>query len=64
MYDKLINRLRNHAIRADDGYEIGNSMYLDILKAADAIEALSEYVNTMRRLKCEGYQLQQIKERF
>ena len=42
MYDELIKRLRNHAIRADSEYEIGNSMYLDILKAADAIEELSK----------------------
>ena len=40
MYDELVKRLRNHAIRTDSGYEIGNSMYLDILKAADAIEEL------------------------
>lgn len=30
-------------------------------QAADAIEAMSEYVNTMRRLKCEGWYLQQTK---
>lgn len=30
-------------------------------EAADAIEAMSEYVNTMRRLKCEGWHLQQSK---
>lgn len=61
MYEELVERLRNHAIRSDNGYEIGNSMYLDILKAADALEAMSEYVNTMRRLKSEGWYLQQTK---
>ena len=30
-------------------------------QAADAIEELSEYVNTMRKLKCEGWYLQQTK---
>lgn len=44
MHEELVKRLRNHAIRSDSGYEIGNSMYLDILKAADAIEELSKRV--------------------
>lgn len=44
MYDELVMRLRNHAIRSDSGYEIGNSMYLDILKAADAIKELQKRV--------------------
>ena len=53
MHDELVKRLReapNDWPDADLHYE-----------AADAIEAMSEYVTTMRRLKCEGWYLQQTK---
>lgn len=39
--DDLAKRLRDAAIRADSGNEIGESFYRDIMQAADAIEELS-----------------------
>ena len=45
MYDELVKRLREAAIVADSGYEISESLYSDILQAADAIEELQKAVN-------------------
>lgn len=42
MYDELAKRLREAAIRADSGYEISESLYSDIMQAADAIEERSK----------------------
>ena len=44
MYEELVKRLRDQAVCADSGDEIGNSMYLNILKAADTIEELIEVI--------------------
>ena len=41
MYDELVKRLREAAISADSGNEISESLYRDILQAADAIKQLS-----------------------
>ena len=52
MHDDLVKRLREKAGAFDyDGRP-------DI---ADAIEELSKYADTIRRLKCEGWYLQQTK---
>ncbi len=69
MNDELIKRLRDCTSDTEDctgcpyqgGYKGTYCMNGLIEEAADAIEALSEYVNTMRRLKCEGWYLQQTK---
>lgn len=75
MYDELVKRLREEAGEwcANCCYKCGDNVCgapddrkkdCDIcskLQAADAIEKLSEYVNTIRRLKCEGWYLQQTK---
>lgn len=55
MYDELIKRLRS----VKDSWQAEEESWM--LQAADAIEELSEYVNTMRKLKCEGWYLQQTK---
>lgn len=55
--DELVKRLREEAECPDNFPEDSNLMR----EAADAIEELSEYVNTMRRLKCKGWYLQQTK---
>lgn len=61
MYDELVKRLRVQAVYLPEKFS-KNAELLDVLmKAADAIEELSEYVNTIRRLKCEGWYLQQTK---
>lgn len=55
MYDELVNELRD-----GDAFEICGAY--DILgRAADAIEELSEYADAIRKLKCEGWYLQQTK---
>ncbi len=41
MDDDLVKRLREAAISADSGNEISESLYRDILQAADAIETLA-----------------------
>lgn len=56
MYDKLINRLRGAT-----GWKNASEHYSLMREAADAIRELSKYANTMRRLKCEGWYLQQNK---
>jgi hypothetical protein len=61
MDDELVKRLRNAAIRADSGNEIGESFYRDIMQAADTIEELSKYADTIRKLKREGWYLQRTK---
>ena len=50
--DEMIKELRIYA--NDETDEIR-------FKAADAIEQLSEYADTIGRLKCEGWYLQQTK---
>jgi len=64
MYDELVKRLR---ISGDGGgYSCDecngecNGVCI-FMEAADAIEELSKYADTMRRLKCEGWYLQQSK---
>ena len=52
MYDELIKRLRTH-----NGWALNKT--LD--EAADAIEELSKYANTIMQLKSEGWYLQQYK---
>ena len=52
MYDDLVKRLRAH-----NGWALNET--LD--EAADAIEELSKYANAIRKLKCEGWYLQQTK---
>ena len=44
MYDELVKRLREAAISADSGNEISESLYRDIMQAADAIEELQKHV--------------------
>lgn len=44
MDDELVKRLRDAAIRADSGNEIGESFYRDIMQAADTIEELKKRV--------------------
>ena len=72
MYEDLVKRLRN---RANGSYEEkceGCEFTEDFppcvhctikafTDAADAIEELSKYVNTIRRLKSDGWYLQQAK---
>ncbi|MBQ6398242.1 MAG: DUF551 domain-containing protein [Oscillospiraceae bacterium] len=43
MYDELAKRLREAAISADSGNEISESLYRDIMQAADAIEKLGDW---------------------
>lgn len=63
MYEALISRVRYHIQKANFmGLKEAESTLL-LGEAADAIETMSEYVNTMRRLKCEGWYLQQTKYR-
>ena len=49
MYDELVKRLRDAAIRADSGNEISESLYSDILQVADAIERLIEECDAYRK---------------
>ena len=69
MYDELIKRLRDAAKMSEalavllphsEGSAVAN-LHRD---AADAIEELGEYVNTIRRLKREGWYLQQTKSHY
>lgn len=61
MYDEIVKRLRAQAVYLPEKFS-KNAELLDVLmKAADAIEELSKYADTMRKLKCEGWHLQQTK---
>lgn len=61
MYDELVKRLRAQAVYLPEKFS-KNAELLDVLmKAADAIEELSKYANAIRKLKCEGWYLQQTK---
>ena len=60
MYDELIKRLRHTAQLADKGLVILPSVCFE---AADAIEELSKYADTIMRLKSEGWYLQRTKYR-
>ena len=44
MCDELVKRLRAGAISADSGNAISESLYSDIMQAADVIEELQKYV--------------------
>ncbi len=55
MYDELIKRLREGAISADSGNEISESLYSDILQAANAIEQLSNAGSAYGRGWTLGY---------
>lgn len=69
-YDELVKELRNcvdslcgeckyqHLQKPGNFVPCMNAM---ITEAADAIEQLSEYADTIGRLKCEGWYLQQTK---
>lgn len=57
MYEDLTQRLRETSM---DFGEVDHISVI-LLEAADVIEELSEYVNTVWRLKCEGWYLQQTK---
>lgn len=61
MYDEIVKRLRAQAVYLPEKFSKNAELLDALMKAADAIEELSEYVNTMRRLKCEGWYLQQTK---
>ena len=64
MYDDLVKRLRRcEQFKCREcEYEKVNGCRTKLNEeAADAIEELSEYINTMRRLKCDGWHLQQTK---
>lgn len=60
MYDKLIKRLRDWP-RVCAQYDGSVDQLHD--EAADAIEKLSKYANTIMQLKSEGWYLQQSKYR-
>lgn len=63
MYDELVKQLRDNAeflVKASSGC-LSNSFADTMCQAADAIERLSEYADTIGRLKCEGWYLQQTK---
>ena len=57
MYDELLERLHRRIALTT----AGSPLQGDLEEAADAIEELSKYTETMRRLKCEGWYLQQAK---
>ena len=57
MCDDLIARLYQRIALTTAGTPLQD----DLLEAADAIEELSKYAETMRKLKCEGWYLQQTK---
>lgn len=59
MYEELVKRLRDISNR--DSNIKSNYIGLTMIQAADAIDELSKYVNTIRRLKSEGWYLQQTK---
>lgn len=65
-YTELIKELR-YCVDGDKecaGCKRWGQMACDVYlmeEAADAIEVLSKYANTIRRLKCEGWYLQQNK---
>lgn len=48
MHEELIKRLREGAISADSGNEISESLYSDIMQAADAIEELIVVVRAQK----------------
>lgn len=54
MYEELVERLRTEGC-------LPYTTLKTMREAADAIEAMSEYVDTMSRLKCKGWQLKQVK---
>lgn len=59
MYDELVKRLREATRFSESrGY---SGMANTTEEAADAIEELSKYANNIKRLKCEGWHLQQSK---
>ena len=60
MYDELIKRLRHTAQLADKGLVIPPSV---CIKAADVIEELNKYADTIMQLKSEGWYLQRTKYR-
>ena len=66
MYDELVKRLRAAAIMSEAlsiflPHSEGSAVAKLYNEAADAIEKLSKYADTMRKLKCEGWHLQQTK---
>ena len=66
MYDKLVKKIRHcatdpmHCLSCGEDKD-GRCFARLMKQAADAIEELSKYAETMMRLKCEGWYLQQIK---
>ena len=66
MHDDLVKRLRDAAKMSEAlavllPHSEGSAVAKLHRDAADAIEELGEYVNTIRRLKREGWYLQQTK---
>ena len=63
MYDELVEDLRRMANTwlAEEYKVCAEAVRFLTREAAEAIEELSEYINTIRRLKCEGWYLQQTK---
>lgn len=61
MFEALVARVRYHIQKANFmGLKEAESTLL-LGESADAIEELSKYVNTIKRLKYEGWYLQQTK---
>ena len=60
MYDELVKNLRNRRICVQSGGDLGKDFPL-MKEAADVIEELSKYADAIRKLKCEGWYLQQTK---
>lgn len=61
MYEALVARMRYHIQKANFmGLKEAESTLL-LAEAADAIEELSKYADAIRKLKCEGWYLQQTK---
>lgn len=66
MYDELVKRLRvcpnytEACVSCPHEHDLG-CRTTTMHEAADAIEELSKYADTIRRLKCEGWYLQQTK---
>ena len=66
MYDELVKKIRHCAIDpmhclSCGEVKDGRCFKRLMTQAADAVEELSKYVETMMRLKCEGWYLQQTK---
>lgn len=59
-YSELVKKLRNRRVCIQSGGDLERDFPL-MREAADAIEELNKYADAIRKLKCEGWYLQQIK---